>query len=82
MGVNGCELWWVGYVWHHIGTKRPVLFTLLSRGEHLAHGTAFSLSIRLTNLCRYQLARLKTAPELPEAFHLGFEFCRRVAPAF
>ena len=63
-----------------VGTKHPVLFTLLSRGKHLAHGTALSLSIWRIDLCRYPLARVQEAPELPEAIHFAFEFCRRGVP--
>ena len=60
-----------------IGTKHPVLFTFLSGGRHLAHGTALSLRIWRTDLYRYQATRVKMVRERPEAF--AFEFGGRVA---
>jgi hypothetical protein len=54
-------------------------FTLLSRDNHLGHGTVFSVRIERTDLFRDQGARVKMAPELPEAFYVAFEFCRRVS---
>ena len=59
--------------WHHA----LALFTVLSRGKHFVHGTALSLSIWQIALCRYPLARVQAAPELPEAIHFAFD---RVAP--
>ena len=59
--------------WHHA----LALFTVLSRGKHFVHGTALSLSIWQIDLCRYPLAKVQVAPELPEAIHFAFD---RVAP--
>ena len=59
--------------WHHA----LALFTVLSRGKHFVHGTALSLSIWQIALCRYPLARVQAALELPEAIHFAFD---RVAP--
>ena len=63
--------------WHQLGTKHPVLFTLLTRGQPFAHGTAVSLSIWQIDLRRYPVARVQAAPELPEALYFAFD---RVAP--
>ena len=62
--------------WHQVGTKHPVLFTLLYRAKQLAHGIALPLRIWRIDLRRYPLARVREAPELPEAIHLAFECCR------
>lgn len=61
-------------------TKHPVLFTLLYRAKPLAHGIALPLRIWRIDLRRYPEARVQEAPELPEAIHLAFEFCRLGVP--
>jgi hypothetical protein len=63
-----------------IGTKHAVLFTLFTRGQPFAHGTALSLSIWRIDLGRYPLARVQAAPELPEALYLAFGFGGCVVP--